>query len=266
MKLRTLLLAGAVTAAMILPSSALSLKVNGRDRTAEARTTLIENTTYVSLRSVAAMLDSSVQVEWTGGQAMVNTKKASLTARPGDDYIQVNDRYIYVKNGVRAADGSVLVALRPLAAALGGTVEWDAAANAAILTTGNGTPKSPEYSADDLYWLSRIISAESRGESLRGKIAVGTVVLNRVASGEFPDTIYGVIFDGRWGGQFEPVRNKTIYDEPTEESVLAAQLCLQGARAAGESLYFLAPELTQNHWIMSNRKFVETIGCHWFYQ
>ena len=87
-----------------------------------------------------------------------------------------------------------------------------------------------------------------------------------MASGEFPDTIYGVIFDGRWGGQFEPVRNKTVYDEPTEESVLAAQLCLQGARAAGESLYFLAPELTQNHWIMSNRKFVETIGCHWFYQ
>ena len=117
MKLRTLLLAGAVTAATILPSSALSLKVNGRDRTAEARTALIENTTYVSLRSVAAMLDGSAQVEWTGGQAVVNTKKASLTARPGDEYIQVNGRYIYVKNGVRAAHGSVLVALRPLAAA-----------------------------------------------------------------------------------------------------------------------------------------------------
>lgn len=47
----------------------------------------------------------------------------------------------------------------------------------------------------DLYWLSRIISAESRGESLKGQIAVGNVVLNRVEEDDFPDTIPAVIFD-----------------------------------------------------------------------
>ena len=46
---------------------------------------------------------------------------------------------------------------------------------------------------------------------------MGNVVLNRVASPDFPDTIYGVIFDDRWGGQFEPVRNGTVYQEPTED-------------------------------------------------
>lgn len=266
MKLRTLLLSGLLAAAAIMPASALSLSVDGQDRTLEAKTTLIENTTYVSLRSVAAMLVPSAEITWRGGQAEVMTEKAALSARPGDRYIQVNGRYIYMKDGVRAENGSVLVALRPLAAALGGAVTWDAGTSTAVLTTGDGTPLAPEYREDDLYWLSRIISAESRGEPLRGKLAVGTVVLNRVASGEFPDTIYGVIFDDRWGGQFEPVRTATVYDSPTEESVLAAQLCLQGAREAGESLYFLAPDLTENRWIMRNRKFVEIIGNHWFYQ
>ena len=94
---------------------------------------------------------------------------------------------------------------------------------------------------------------------------MGNVVLNRVADGGFPNTIYGVIFDDRWGGQFEPVRNGTIYDEPTEESVLAAKLCLEGANTAGDSLYFLAPALTTNHWIMQNRTYRTTIGSHWFY-
>ena len=92
------------------------------------------------------------------------------------------------------------------------------------------------------------------------------MVLNRVAHSEFPNTIYGVIFDSRWGGQFEPVRNGTIYHTPTEESVTAAKLVLEGADVAGESLYFLAPTLTNNHWIMENRDYIMTIGVHWFYK
>lgn len=119
--------------------------------------------------------------------------------------------------------------------------------------------------ADAVFWLSRIISAESKGESLQGQIAVGNVVLNRVKSPEFPNTIYGVIFDDRWGGQFEPVRNGTIYLEPTEQSILAAKQCLSGVNNIGNCLYFLAPDLAQNFWIPQNRKYVTTIGCHDFY-
>ena len=122
-----------------------------------------------------------------------------------------------------------------------------------------------DYTSDELYWLSRIISAESRGEPLEGKIAVGNVVLNRVKSSEFPDTIKEVIFDDRWGGQFEPVRNGTIYQTPTDESILAAKLCLNGANVIGDSLYFLAPALAQNFWIVENREYIATIGCHDFY-
>lgn len=266
MRLRRLLAAGLTAALLTLPSAALTLELDGQDRTAEAKVTLVRNTTYVSLRSVAAMLDKSARVTWENGAARVTTDKLTLTARPGDPYLQVNDRYIYIKEGVRAVDGSVMVALRPLAAAMGGLVTWDGGTQTAHLAAGDGIPEEAPYSDEDLYWLSRIISAESRGEPLAGQIAVGTVVLNRVESGQFPDTIYDVIFDSRWGGQFEPVRNGTVYDPPAQMSMIAAQLCLQGAREAEDSLYFLAPALTSNHWIMANRDYVETIGCHWFYR
>lgn len=265
MKIRNLLIAGALTAALTLPASALTLNVDGRNRTTEAKATLINGTTYVSLRSVATMLDSDALVEWKGGAATVSTYDLNLSARPGDLYIQANGRCIYAKDGVRLVNGVTMVPIRVLAEAMGGSVGWDNATKTAKLTTGSGVPTPANYNQEDLYWLSRIISAESRGEPLLGKIAVGTVILNRVASSEFPNTIKGVIFDQRWGGQFEPVRNGTVYNAPTEESVIAAKLCLEGARAAGKSLYFLAPSLTQNHWIMENRTYVTTIGCHWFY-
>ena len=92
----------------------------------------------------------------------------------------------------------------------------------------NGIPKV-KYSEEDLYWLARIISAESRGEPLEGQIAVGNVVLNRVDSDNYPDTIKEVIFDRNHGVQFEPVENGTVYDDPTPTSVLAAKLALEGA-------------------------------------
>ncbi len=265
MKLRRTLAAGVLCAALTLPAGAVNLSVNGADRTEAARATLVDGTTYVSLRAVAGMLDGDACVSWSGGVARVETEELNLTARPGDPYIQANGRCFYVPGGVRLENGVTLVPLRALALAMGGTVDWDGAAFTACLTTGSGVPRAADYNEEDLYWLSRIISAESRGEPFTGKLAVGTVVLNRVASGEFPNTVKGVIFDDRWGGQFEPVRNGTVYAEPTAESVAAAKLCLEGVRAAGESLYFLAPALTDNHWIMENRNYVTTIGNHWFY-
>lgn len=268
MRLKSILAAGVLCAALAAPCAALKLEVDGADATAQAKAFALDGTTYVSLRAVSAMLQPGAQAVWKDGAAEVTAPGLVLTARPGDCYLEANGRAFYMERGVLAVDGSVMVALRPLAAAMGGKVDWDAGRSAALLTTGagaDGGSAAAPYSEEDLYWLSRIISAESRGEPLKGKIAVGTVVLNRVASGEFPDTIRGVIFDARWGGQFEPVRNGTVYNEPTRESVLAAQLCLQGAREAGDSLYFLAPELTNNHWIMDNRTYVTAIGCHWFY-
>lgn len=248
-------------------ASAARLKVNGQVIETDVAPKVINNTTYVSLRSVTEALRADAHVSWEG-RAVARASGLTMTAAPGEHYMEANGRALYIGDTVRAEAGRTLVPVRTLAKALDATVDWDPATGDVNIQQGSGTITSADayYNQDDLYWLSRIISAESQGEPLTGKIAVGNVILNRVKSGEFPGSVYGVIFDQRWGGQFTPVQNGTIYHTPTAESVLAAKLCLDGANTAGESIYFLAPAIASNHWVMQNRPYVTTIGNHWFYR
>ena len=256
-----------VTFALTPPASASviypTLHVNGVTMGPEAMATLYYDTTYVSLRIVSEALDSSAVVDWFDGAARVQIGNTTLTARPGDSYVTINGEIVSVPYGVKMTQWRTLIPVRTLAQAFNATVYWSTEINGVVMKSNEEAP--PSYSDDDLYWLSRIISAESRGEPMDGKIAVGNVVLNRVASPDFPNTIYGVIFDARWGGQFEPARNGTIYQTPTQESVEAARRCLEGANVVGDCLYFFAPALAQNFWVAENRKYVTTIGCHSFY-
>ena len=100
---------------------------------------------------------------------------------------------------------------------------------------------------------------------MHGQIAVGNVVLNRVKDPDYPDTIYGVIFDRNYGVQFEPVLNGSIYAEPTESAVAAAKLCLEGVDLSRGSIYFYDPAKAQSSWIGQNCTYVMTIGTHKFY-
>lgn len=266
MKIKHTLCGLMLAAALVLPASAAeTLSVNGQNLWEQAGACMVGDTTYVSLRAVTGVLAPEAQVAWENGEARVRGEGVALTARPGDQWLTVNNRVLYIPDKVRLENGVTAVPIRALAAALGGQVDWDRESGV-TLTPGSGKPEAAPYTEEELYWMSHIISAESQGEPLLGKLAVGTVVLNRVASDEFPDTVHDVIFDRKWGVQFAPVENGTIYNDPTEESVLAAKMVLEGARVAGDSLYFLAPELTDNHWIMENQTHVVTIGCHWFYK
>lgn len=245
---------------LTVPTQAAQLTLDGVPLDA-GETPIYENTTFVSLRSLIQTLRPGSSVWWEDGQAMARTGELTLSAQPGDNTLVCNGDRVELGRSVRLEEGRTLVPIRPLAGLLGLEVTWIPATGEVALTT----PETGDR-YDELYWLSRIISAESQGESWEGKLAVGNVVLNRVKSPDFPDTIYGVIFDDRWGGQFEPVRNGTVYNDPTPESVRAAEACLNGVTVVEDGLYFLAPALTENHWIMDNRTYITTIGVHWFYQ
>ncbi len=120
--------------------------------------------------------------------------------------------------------------------------------------------------SEDLYWLSRIIHAEAQGETYEGRVAVGNVIINRVNSSKFPNTIKGVVFDKQDGyTQFSPVIDGTIYNTPDAESIRAATDVLNGARPVGNALYFLNPRKSTNFWITQNRQYMKTIGLHDFY-
>lgn len=114
---------------------------------------------------------------------------------------------------------------------------------------------------NDLYLLARMITAEARGEPYSGQVAVGAVILNRVASPSFPNTIAGVIyqkgaFSALDDGQFHSV---TI----TDSCRRAAQDALNGTDPTGGALYYYNPAKTTNKWIYS-RPTVCTIGKHVF--
>ena len=215
--------------------------------------------TYVPLRG---LLDAfgGWSVWWDSSRkvAAASSGSQSVTANPAQNTVTVNGRTYSGK--VFVERGRTYIPLRTLATALGGGVAWDPHLGGAAVTSPGA-----DHNAMDLYWLSRIISAESQGEPLAGQIAVGNVVLNRVAHSDFPSTVKDVIFDTKHGVQFTPVANGAIYWEPTAQSVKAAQMALEGSNTVGKSLYFFNPSLSQGTWIVQNRTYHSTIGNHRFY-
>ena len=248
-------------AAISLPAQAAwpaSVQVDGQ--VLEGPCHLESGVTYAPLRQFLDVV-GGWDLRWDSGRkaAVATSGSETLIADPVADTVTLNGTAY--SGGVYVLEGRTYVPLRLMAELLGGRAAWDPYFGGAAVTSA-----SAGYDAGELYWLSRIISAESRGESLAGQIAVGNVICNRVASEEFPDTVKGVVFDRKNGVQFEPVSNRTIYDEPTEQSVLAARLVMAGVDAAGESLYFFNPALSQGKWVRANRTYHMTIGCHRFYK
>ncbi len=230
---------------------------------------LLDSITYVPLRNFCNLFDDCT-FSWDGksSRATVKTDTLTMTVQTDAIYITANGHYYYTVGKVRNLGGHMYVPIRPLVRAFNSELNWNAQARCVEISTANRTTPSvahAAYNKDDLYWLSRIISAEARGESLKGQIAVGNVVMNRVASKSYPNTIYGVIFDRKYGTQFSPVAFGTIYNTPTESSVIAAKICLEGYTLSDQILFFMNPRIATNHWISNTRPYAFTIGNHAFY-
>jgi N-acetylmuramoyl-L-alanine amidase len=244
----------------------------------------IDGTYYVTLSSMMSEIDPSAVVEQSDNTATVtaeytvvqdsSAKSAqavtevldtlTLTAEVGKKYLVANGRYLYVEGGIITVNDMVAVPVRVLSKALNLTVTYDAATGHVLLNSNEQAGYLEDgdsyYSADDLYWLSRIISSESGNQVLAGKIAVGNVVLNRVSSSKFPNTVYKVIFQKN---QFGPASSGSIKKTPNEESVIAAKLVLDGATALDNVLFFNRAGAFS--YASRNRTYVATIGDHAFY-
>ena len=247
---------------LVQAASALEVTVDGEPLAGEAF--LSQGTTYVQMTALLEAL-GGWETWWDAPSrsAVAHTDRFRLTV-PADSRQVLADGYAYdLPAAVLLRSGRTYVPLRTVSNLLGAEVTWRGADLPVAVRRNAGRA----YTQEDLDWLSRIISAESRGESLTGQVAVGNVVLNRAASEKFPDTIREVIFDKKDAVQFEPVANGTVYDEPAASSVLAARLALEGAEAVpGDCLYFFAPALSQGTWIRQNCVYYTTIGCHQFYR
>ena len=117
-------------------------------------------------------------------------------------------------------------------------------------------------STSDLQLMARAINGEARGEPYEGQVAVGAVILNRVKSSQFPNTIAGVIYQS---GAFTAVADGQINQPIAEDSTVykAAQDAMNGWDPTGGCIYYFNPNTATNKWIWS-RPLVKTIGKHRF--
>ena len=144
---------------------------------------------------------------------------------------------------------------------------FTATAAKAATYTATTASRGTTYTATDLHWMSRIIHAEAEAESYNGKVAVGNVILNRVKSASFPNTVKGVVFEYYKNiPQFSPVADGTIYNTPNSDSIKAAKAVFSGTNVAGSSTYFFNPDKSEGTWIVANKTFVKRIGNHVFYK
>lgn len=125
---------------------------------------------------------------------------------------------------------------------------------------GGQSTANTNYTNSDLYLLAKCIYAEARGESYTGQVAVGAVILNRVASSKFPNTISGVIYQRN---AFTAVSDGQINLEPDETAMNAASDALNGWDPTYGCLYYYNPAVATSSWIFG-RQTVTTIGKHVF--
>ena len=282
-----------------IAASDISIKVNNKYIASDVTPFIKSGTTYVPIRFVADALNVD-SINWNSTTKSVSIKDSDTTILlfVNQNYAYVNDEYGSLSNNAILVNERTFVPIRFVSEILGANVDWDDNTSTVLISTksatdsnsnsssSSSTSKNPtssskplnnsnnqtsssqantSYDDDSVYWLSRIIEAEAGGEPFKGKVAVGEVILNRVKSEEFPDTIWTVIFDKEFGIQFEPVANGTIYNTPSEESIKAAKTALSGSNYVGESLYFLNPTIASSNWIVKNRDFYTTIANHDFY-
>lgn len=241
------------------------LLINGQPAPLEVNRVLQKETTYVSLAVMARQLDPNAQISWENSTATVVTEKLTLTAKVGQLYMVANGRYLYVPEQVQLNQADqVIVPLRTLARAFDAGVGYDVATGVITVTSGTGAIPHGDsfYNQDDLFWLSRVIYRESGNQSLEGQMAVGNVVLNRVASPTFPNTVEGVLAQKN---QFSTYRSGVLRKtEPSASSIIAAKLVMDGGvvEETSGALFF---DCGTNSWAARNKRHIATFGDHEFY-
>lgn len=260
----------------IMPSEAsgnsrmpISIYVNDKEIYTDSGAYIENGTTYIPIRAISNGMGVE-DISWDGVSCKATVRGYSkLEFYIGKNYAYVNGEKKKMSEKAVIKNGRTMIPLRFFAENSDADVEWDNTLYAVKVTkAGVNVPlryRANGYTSNDVMWLSRIVHAESEGEPVNGQIAVANVVLNRVKNSEYPNTIYGVIFDHNYGVQFQPVANGTIYNKPSLKSVYAAKQAVNGENHAGESLYFLNEKIATNFWIVNNRKYYKTINNHSFY-
>ena len=202
---------------------------------------------------------------WNSGGAAALSKYGSR----GSEVTQIQQRLQELGYDPGAADGifgtrtqqAVLAFQRDYGLSADGIVgEKTLAALGISSGGGSGGGSYGGFSESDVQLLASIISAESRGEPYEGQVAVGAVIMNRIAHPSFPNTLSGVIYQN---GAFSCLYDGGINAAVADSAYQAAREAINGSDPTGGAIYYYNPAKTTNKWIWS-RQVVAVIGAHRF--
>jgi LysM repeat protein len=248
----------------------ISIYLNDSKLYPDSNPYLSNDRTFVPIRFIAEALNATVSWDEVNQIAIIESNDKTIELPINAYHAYVNGEAYQLDAPTSLYEGRTFVPVRFVSEILGCEVSWDDNTYSVLISADSVTTSTvsstKSYTADDLYWLSRIVEAEASGESYEGKLAVANVVLNRVAESSFSDTIYGVIFEKSNGYyQFTPAANGTIYNTPSQSSEQAAESALNGVNNISDALFFVNPDKTSLSWIQSYRTFFKSIGDHDFY-
>ena len=204
------------------------------------------------------------------GENFADIEGRELEYCPEDGVVRFNGRYIYAPEGWEQSEDGIMLEAEAAAKILGlglkaeGDCHVVDISRSALLPGGEGYYEL-HYDMDMLYWLPQIIHAEAYQQPMAGLIGVGNVVMNRMESEKFPDSITNVIFDREHVIQFEPVENGSIKAQPDERAKITACLCLEGYNTGGDSRFFVNPAYG-SYWFDTQLELSHVIGEHNFYR
>ena len=204
---------------------------------------------------------------WNSGGAAALSKYGSR----GGEVTQIQQRLQELGYDPGTADGifgtrtqqAVLAFQRDYGLTADGIVGEKTLAALGITSSGGGGSGGGSYggfSESDVQLLASIISAEARGEPYEGQVAVGAVIMNRIAHPSFPNTLSGVIYQN---GAFSCLYDGGINAAVADSAYQAAREAINGSDPTGGAIYYYNPAKTTNQWIWS-RQVVAVIGAHRF--
>lgn len=134
---------------------------------------------------------------------------------------------------------------------------------AQVVTVFNNKGKNIYITDSDIHLMAQIVYAESNAEPYEGKVAVASVILNRLQDYRFPNNIEGVV---KQKAAFSCVKNGKIYAQPNENCYRAVKDALNGKDPTNNAIYFYNPKIATSKWMKNiNKSNTKTIGNHVFF-
>lgn len=225
---------------------------------------------YIPLDALCKIWGTEITTSYDSETLLLTCDGLEFSADRASPYMCANYRYYYTLDGFVVENGKAYLPPDVAGWIFNAEVSVspervDLDTSALHLIEGWENYYNDCYTYEDVYWLSHIIYAEAMGEPFEGKVGVGNVVINRLRSELYPNTVFAVIHDQEHTIQFDPAATGALSLDPDEESIAAAYLALDGYSTVGDSMYFVNPEKGDPTWMIENKRFVKTIAHHDFY-